>query len=725
MSRPGKHFYEFGPFRVDPLQRMLWLGNQPVPLQPKAFDTLLVLVQHGEGVVLKDHLMKSVWPDTFVEESNLAQNVFVLRKALGETAGEQRYIVTVPGRGYRFAQKVRVVQEAEEVEDLVVESHSRSRVVIEEQPLPVPATVRAGLAAPRAQRAVPLRWALAAAVLVIASALAYVLYRAARPAPAALEYTRVTSNGDLVQTDISPDGKYVAYVRATGGKQSLWMRQLATRSDVQIITLEEDQCSGLAFSPDGSYVYFVRQSPQKSSGDLYQVPSLGGNPRKVLAGISGPPSFSPDGQRFAFVRDVADEYTLLTASLDGSGQRVLASDRQPAGTGSVRVAWSPDGKTLAFAHAGTVLTTIAAEGGAARSAPGSNWKGIWDLTWLPGSRRLMVAGVPQVTGGTLPKSQVYEVSLNEGELRRITSDLSNYTKVRASADGKMLLAVQDQLLRTILVVTPGKESEARPLNAGRQNGDGAGGLAWTPDQKIVYFSLANGRADLWEMGTDGSNPQRLTNNEASSGSDYPAVSQRGGFITFVHEDQNVHLSIWRMDMEGGNLRQLTQGKYDFLPAISPDGRWVVFARGEGGKWVLMKVPSEGGPVSQLTDYGSDWPSVSPDGKWIACVLFRGQNQPNGMAIVPFAGGQPVKVFPLPPDADFPFHWTPDGQAISFLNNVNGVGNIWEQPVAGGPPKPVTHFTSETIFYYNWSLDGRLALSHGTERIDAMLIQNFR
>ena len=156
---------------------MLWWGNQPVTLQPKAFDTLLVLVQHGEGVVLKDDLMKSLWPDTFVEESNLAQNVFVLRKALGETAGEPRYIVTVPGRGYRFAEKVRVVHETEEVEDLVVESHSRSRVVIEEEPSPVPATVGAGLALPKAQRAVPLAWALgAAALLVIAAAVGGYFY---------------------------------------------------------------------------------------------------------------------------------------------------------------------------------------------------------------------------------------------------------------------------------------------------------------------------------------------------------------------------------------------------------------------------------------------------------------------------------------------------------------------------------------------------------------------
>lgn len=132
MSKEPKHFYEFGPFRVDPDKRLLLRDNRPVPLQPKAFEALLVLVQHSEKVVLKDDLMKALWPDSFVEESNLTQHIFVLRKTLGETAGENRYIATIPGRGYQFTEKVRLVPE----EDLVVQSHSISRVVIDEQSSP-------------------------------------------------------------------------------------------------------------------------------------------------------------------------------------------------------------------------------------------------------------------------------------------------------------------------------------------------------------------------------------------------------------------------------------------------------------------------------------------------------------------------------------------------------------------------------------------------------------
>ncbi len=103
----------------------------------------------------------------------------------------------------------------------------------------------------------------------------------------------MTGSGDLSGADISPDGKYVVYARRTGGKQSLWLKQLATDSDVQIVNLGDDVCPGVEFSRDGSYVYFVRQDPLKPSGDLYQVPTLGGTPKKLLANLTVPRHFHP------------------------------------------------------------------------------------------------------------------------------------------------------------------------------------------------------------------------------------------------------------------------------------------------------------------------------------------------------------------------------------------------------------------------------------------------
>src|SRR6185369_12183238 len=107
-----KPAYEFGPFRLDSERGLLLRNDQPVPLTQKSFEILLVLIENREDTVSKDVLLKRVWPDTFVDEANLTQHISVLRKALGETPQDRRFIVTVPGRGYRFVAPVREVSMA-------------------------------------------------------------------------------------------------------------------------------------------------------------------------------------------------------------------------------------------------------------------------------------------------------------------------------------------------------------------------------------------------------------------------------------------------------------------------------------------------------------------------------------------------------------------------------------------------------------------------------------
>ena len=129
-SQKPKELYEFGPFRVDPEREVLQRDGNPIPLQPKTFQVLLVLVRHNQEVVTKDDLMKTVWPDTFVEEANLSRNIFLLRKALGESPQDHRYVVTVPGRGYRFAEEVQFVPE--QPLNIVAASHAKVQVEVKE-----------------------------------------------------------------------------------------------------------------------------------------------------------------------------------------------------------------------------------------------------------------------------------------------------------------------------------------------------------------------------------------------------------------------------------------------------------------------------------------------------------------------------------------------------------------------------------------------------------------
>src|SRR5579863_5342783 len=139
----GRELYEFGPFRVDAEREVLLRSDDPVALPPKAFQVLLVLIRHRQEVVTKDDLMKEVWPDTFVEETNLSRNIFLLRKALGESPQDHRYILTVPGRGYRLAESVRLIPEREV--SMISATQTRLQVQVDEsKPRNWPAFALAG-----------------------------------------------------------------------------------------------------------------------------------------------------------------------------------------------------------------------------------------------------------------------------------------------------------------------------------------------------------------------------------------------------------------------------------------------------------------------------------------------------------------------------------------------------------------------------------------------------
>ena len=173
----AKEVYEFGPFRVDPEKETLFRSGESVPLTPKTFQILLVLIRNSNEVVTKDDLMKTVWPDTFVEEANLSRNVFMLRKALGESAQDHRYIVTVPGRGYRLAESVQLVPDQE----LTVIAASRSKMQLE------------------VRETRPWRW-IAIAVVVVLLAVAFGIWRLISHRPAVLSAKDTVVLADFANT---------------------------------------------------------------------------------------------------------------------------------------------------------------------------------------------------------------------------------------------------------------------------------------------------------------------------------------------------------------------------------------------------------------------------------------------------------------------------------------------------------------------------------------------
>lgn len=216
MSKQINHFYEFGPFRVDAGRQLLLRDGQPVSLTPKTFQTLLVLLQHSEQMVSKDELMKKLWPETFVEESNLTYHISMLRKALGESPQDHRYLVTMPGRGYCFAEKVREVSDANE---LIVESHSMQRVTVEETES---RGHRAAFISFARFRRRPWNWILGAA---LGACVIFIVRANFRHPPGSfqaqkeMKLRQITTNpseNPVTNGAISPDGKYLAYTDANG-----------------------------------------------------------------------------------------------------------------------------------------------------------------------------------------------------------------------------------------------------------------------------------------------------------------------------------------------------------------------------------------------------------------------------------------------------------------------------------------------------------------------------
>ncbi len=556
---------------------------------------------------------------------------------------------------------------------------------------------------------------------------------------------RLTSSGNVLRATISGDGKWMAYVAEEAGKESIWVRQLATGSNVQVLPPSIDRCTGLTFSPDGNYLYYVTQPPASGLGTLFRAPSLGGSPRQLISDVDSPVSFSPDGKRFVFVREssVQNVSRLVIANADGSDERVIAKRKSPAFFSPAGPTWSPDGKhiAVAFTNSGRAdqlgFETVDVDSGRESPFGKTEWNSARQLAWLPDGDHLVFAAS---TGGSALNSQLWEISYPDGEARRITNDLNIYSGASVTGDPSSLLTVQRSVLSSLWVMPAGAgalpESSGHQTTAGIGRADGYNGLTWLTPNQILYGYSSTVPA-LATVSADGGHQTDLPLGSGLS----PSTCGDSGPFVFVSESAGKS-TIARADADGSKVKPLTQGPIDIAPACSPDGKIVVYTTLESvyGTPHLAKVSIEGGESTRLSPEALAAPAISPDGHSVAALYSQDPTKPLKVGILDINGGAIRATFDLPEGAQrwgpgaARMVWTPDGRALAGVVDQNGVSNIWAVPVASlagqatptaGGMKQLTHFTSDQIFAFDWSRDGKqLAVARGRSFSDAVLITHF-
>jgi len=757
MYRGANELYEFGDFRLDAGQGILWRRNEVVSLSPKAMELLILLVARGGKVVAREEIFETVWAGTFVEDGVLTQNIYTLRLALGPDENGKQFIETIPRRGYRFAGEVRTTSIGGEgrtangkngsvhdfhggvlsTELLEEDSQFYRESLSTETSMPVPHVPP--------NRPNHSRFLLPTVILLLVLASAgFGVYRwlfrndsksGSKVAPIEqLRFQSLTDTGDIIHPTISPDGATLAFVRLGEEESSVWVKQIATGSSIQILPPSRKGYRSLVFSSNGSHLYFRETA---DPGAIYETSALGGASRKVAENVWSDFSISPDDKQFAFFRrdPARDAHLLMLSSTDGSGERELSSRPWLTGYREGAPAWSPDGSKLVVGAASTtearpLLFMVDLASGQETELNTPRWRDITRELWAPNGKNLIVAARAADEG----TSQVWMLALSDGNVSRLTNDLESYFWLSFSADGRMLVTRQQRIVSQLWLLPGGDVKKAKQLTFGGRNTDGYAGLTWTPDGKVIYSARSGHVTDLHSIDPNGGEPLQLTE-DAGPDNTWPAVSRDGRFIAFTSHRTGAR-QIWLMDADGRNQRRLTFGQEPretaYSAALSPDGKDVYFIRLGAGPSSIWRIPVDGGtavPVSHLDNASAEgFLSISPDGKWLAFQYVAAQpvsrrDEPSfTVGILPSDGNAEPRLFDLPMRRPM-IEWSADSTGFDYFRGAFNSSSMFRQPLTGGPPQKLLE-VPDRVFNYAWSLDGKnLVVARGRLQGDAILMTN--
>jgi Tol biopolymer transport system component/DNA-binding winged helix-turn-helix (wHTH) protein len=638
---------QFGPYLLDGRERVLRRGDETVALTPKAFDLLAAFVEQPGRLLSKDDLLKQVWPDTFVEESNLAYHVFVLRKALGESSGNGPYIETVPKRGYRFTAAVTPVNSADEAPEPVLDASHQASATAE---TPAPAVERV----PRAPSfPVSARLGLVGVVLLPA----IVLYLAAwtwrdEPDPEPLRPLPLTSlTGAVRAPSLSPDGKFVVFTWTPEGQANtdLYVQQIGTGVHRPLTTDPANDYSP-SWSPDGLTIAFLRRGAGSHS-EIRTIAPLGG-PEKKVADISpslreyGPSAIAwcPDSRCllvsdsqggalpavFAVARDTGEKLQLTRPRTGGDSDPIISSD----------------GRTLVYRHkttpfSGPYYRLSLTDGMAPRGEPVQLTAEGGKPAWIPGTNEILFASsgglwrLDVTKGGTPERLPFVGQDGHTPVVSRMTDGRLRLVYERSFSDGNVW---------RLDMAMPGSAASPPVAAIASTRGDYLPSLS--PDGgRIAFISDRSGEGQIWVAGADGADPERLTSMPLHAMPGYPRWSPDGTTIAFMAAlAGRPDVVIVRADGGQPQIRTARQPNAGW-PNFSRDGQSLYFCvvqpTGPDKRCRIWKMPAAGGTAVPVTKDPGTLGIESHDRRDFYYV--EGSDRPSTLWRVPVAGGTPVKV----------------------------------------------------------------------------------
>lgn len=535
-----------------------------------------------------------------------------------------------------------------------------------------------------------------------------------------ISVSNISRINDAQAMVISPDGKYLAYVKnGLASDSKLMLRQIETGSEKEIIPLAQNNIGLLKFSPDANYLYFTRQAKGELGLILFRVPTLGGELKQIAFDVDSGVSFRPDGKSLIFHRHILNPSMdkIIEISAEGGEEKEIYSSEnlifnpQLAPDGKTIVVMSAD-RSIQLGKPASFLAVLPQDGGELRQI-GKYWGFAGNFSWLKDGSGLVVAGV--YDNEEDPK--LYLVNFPTGEVKPLIRDANSYFGVSLTADSKTIATVQASSVAGIweFETATGKARQISPNDKDRL---GTEGLAVLSNGKILYVkSVSKEESEIWEMDVEAKVSKRLTAPNSGRNA-YPIVSADGNFI-YYESFKNGGYDVWRMNADGSNPVQITKTPdvVETITSITPDGKSVIFSQRDKSNRIpsIRQVNVETGETTAILEDNKQYPEggkLSPDGKNLlyitAPINFDSGVMPQaGLFTASFDGktlGAPKQI--LKTLSSNQYRWSPDGKSIMFTELSGGNADIWTQNLADGRKTKITNFNLEAIARFAVSPDGK-------------------